>query len=180
MTQNIDAFRERSADFRTEIPAFYYSLAQDNTLKGDGETDPCEWWLGRKAKFPAMFALLRVLLLCQPNSATVERIFSLINAYMTSQQCAFNDQTMLAQVQTQFNERQQAQAKQRGSDPNKPNNYRNVWTSVREFIASQQKLARWCNEPRLGEVTQPAARPIVELLARTAGSQVHQAPIYEP
>jgi hypothetical protein len=127
-----------------------------------------------KARLETMHELLRVLMLMHTTSAVSERSFSLVSNYITDQQSALKDETLLAQIATQFNDRQARNAATAGGNAHeRPNEYRSVWTGVRDLLARQQAYATWYNRPP--QRNQGAtAGPLVQMLA-AAGSQVHQA-----
>jgi hypothetical protein len=102
LVANIQEFERVEGDFRFELPAYYACLRNDTNLTDDGEVSLLNWWLGRKGKLPTLFKLLRLLLVFQPTSATVERTFSMIGAYTSDQQWNLEDNTLLATVRARY------------------------------------------------------------------------------
>jgi hypothetical protein len=114
-----------------------------------------------------------VLLLLHPTSATSERAFSLLSNYVTDNQGRLKDETLLAQVATQYNNNQARNAETARNNPEERHNeYRSVWTGVRDFLARQQAYVTWSNRPPQRNQG-AAAGPLVRMFA-AVGSQVHQ------
>jgi hypothetical protein len=129
-------------------------------------------WRDRKARLPKCYELLRVLLLYHTTSAAAERSFSLTNSYVSKQQGRLKDDTLVAQVATQYNYKQQLNETAADTKENE-NEYRVVWTGVRDLLATQRSFATWRNQPPAQN--QRAPTPALTQMFAAAGSQIHQA-----
>jgi hypothetical protein len=115
------------------------------------------------------------LILFHPTAAGSERAFSLLNNYVAESQSALSDETLLAQVATQCNDNQTRRADKARNKPVHPNDYRSIWTGIRDFLAKQQGYVTWSNRP-----PQPNNRnrpgPLAQMFA-SIGSQPHEAQV---
>jgi hypothetical protein len=98
------------------------------------DLDILQWWRtpGRAAALPFLFAGLKVTLLLHPNSGGPERVFSLVNSYVSAHQQRMYDETLKTQLMLQYNRRPPATQNTRTSK-----SYQVTWEFIREFYAQQ-------------------------------------------
>lgn len=93
------------------------------------DVDILEWWRGQpQTRLPCLFAALKITLLLHPNSGGPERVFSLINTYVSRQQQSMYDQTLKTQTMLQYNHRAPATQNTRSSK-----SYVVTWNFIREY-----------------------------------------------
>ena len=71
---------------RSELPT-YLAMAEDTA----DEIDTLVWWEQHAEKIPSWANACQKIILCQPSSACVERVFSLLKQYNDQQQSALED-----------------------------------------------------------------------------------------
>lgn len=64
------------ASLARELPAY---LAAADGATADEEDDKVDWWAAHRDALPNWAAVVRKLLLIQSNSASAERVYSLLN-----------------------------------------------------------------------------------------------------
>lgn len=86
-------------DLKSELPS-YLALAEDLAM----DIEPLDWWERNADKLPCWSAACRKVVLCQPSSACVERVFSLLKHFTEQQQCALEDYIEVA-LMMQYNKK---------------------------------------------------------------------------
>ena len=71
---------------RSKLPT-YLAMAEDTA----DEIDFLVWWEQHAKKLPSWASACQKVLLCQPSSACVERVFSLLKQYNDQQQSSLED-----------------------------------------------------------------------------------------
>ena len=84
-------------ELSSELP-LYLALSEDLS----DAVDPLDWWERNSAKLPFWSRACKQVLLCQPSSASVERVFSLLNHFNQQQQSALEDYVEAA-LMVQYN-----------------------------------------------------------------------------
>lgn len=71
---------------KSELPT-YLSLAENLSYT----VDPLQWWERNSEKIPFWASCCKKIVLCQPTSASVERVFSLLKQFNEQQQSSLED-----------------------------------------------------------------------------------------
>ncbi len=79
-------------DLKSELPT-YLALAEDVA-----EVNPLIWWEKSCDKVPFWASACKKVLLCQPSSASVERVFSILNQFNDQQRNALEDYVEVAMM----------------------------------------------------------------------------------
>lgn len=114
---NMEPVAEHEEALWAEAPEYFQRVESDGTLTD--KSDPISWWRGRHATLVTCYKIVRILLLFHPTSAAVERVFSLINNFVTSSQNRLDDDTLRLQTMLQYNSREAASERQTEPDPTK-------------------------------------------------------------
>lgn len=91
------------SQLRTELPLYQRAF---NSVNDDVNIN--EFWIGVKEDIPMFFELYCILLLFQPSSGCVERVFSILTAMFTDQQELALHDYVQTQVMLRFNYRNSA------------------------------------------------------------------------
>ena len=85
------------------IPNFIAELAQYLGLAdGVAKVDLLDWWFKNEEKLPSWEAAYKKVILCQPSSAAVERVFSILkSSFDTDQNKSLEDNMWQSQVENE-------------------------------------------------------------------------------
>ena len=83
-----------------ELPKY---LALSDGVQVETEDDKVKWWARNAKTLPKWTAVVRKILLVQPNSGAAERVFSLLNSNFSNGQEAALEETVEASIMLKYN-----------------------------------------------------------------------------
>lgn len=131
----LPCFQPPANRIRDQASDYVQKCNADSTLSE--RTDIQEWWLRHKGSLSAWVKGLCLILLFHPTSAAAERVFSLVNNYVSEQQDKLSDEHMKTQLMVQYNNRELSPGRR---TPAQLWNF--TWTFVRDYFATRQGAAR--------------------------------------
>ena len=91
-----------------ELPCY---LAKADGVQMTSESDKIAWWSSNSETLPHWSAVVKKVLLVQPNSAAAERVFSVMESLFNGQHDSAVEETVEASVMLSFNGSQQRKCK---------------------------------------------------------------------
>jgi len=94
-------FKEDRGKLQEEYPVFLSKVADLTAV------DVLSWWRANGKAIPTWCTWARKILAISPSSAAVERVFSLLNAYVGSRQDALLDESLETMLILMYNEKEE-------------------------------------------------------------------------
>ena len=121
----------KGLDGAVDTEFFEYAAQTESDGNITATINIIKYWLEQRPRFPLLFEALKHILLFHVNSSMVERIFSLVNNFVSDQQTRMSDDMMRLQVMLQFNDSESML--ETDSDAAQ---YSNTWDAISRYVAS--------------------------------------------